>query len=85
VNVSNQLVTYPNPANTEVMITVPAKWQQKKVVFEIFGSNGQPVNHFETTSSNQTETVNISKLSNGFYVIKATCDGETAQQNIIKK
>jgi hypothetical protein len=79
------ILAYPNPATSELRVTIPASWQGKKVNFELFGNNGQAVAKNETTSSNQTETINVSKLAPGFYVIKVTCNNEVAQQKIIKQ
>jgi hypothetical protein len=64
---------------------VPSKWQGKKVSYELFGSNGQALVKYQASSSSQTESINVSKLAPGFYVVKVSCDDETAQQKIIKQ
>jgi hypothetical protein len=79
------ILTYPNPASNELRVTIPANWQNKKVVYEILAANGQTVQKFENTTSSQTESLNISKLHSGFYMIRVACEGETAQQKIIKQ
>ena len=79
------LLTYPNPATTEVRITIPADWQNKKVVYELFSANGQVAKKMETTGSSQTETMNVSNLNRGLYIVKVTCEGKTAQQKIVKQ
>lgn len=79
------LITYPNPAAQELKITIPASWQNKKVVYEIFSISGQVAKKMETANSSQTETLNISQLNSGLYFVKATCEGETAQQRIVKQ
>jgi len=76
---------YPNPVSTELRITIPANWQGKKVSYEVFANNGQVVAKNESTRSSQTETVNVSRLAPGFYVVKVACDNEVAQQKIIKQ
>ncbi|HYM94624.1 MAG TPA: T9SS type A sorting domain-containing protein, partial [Chitinophagaceae bacterium] len=78
------IITYPNPVNNELRITVPASWQNKKIAFELFNANGQLSKKTENASSSQTETINVSDLARGFYVVRVTCNGETAQQKIIK-
>jgi Secretion system C-terminal sorting domain len=75
---------YPNPANNELRITLPSNWQSKRVVYELFSANGQTAKRTENANSSQTETMNISNLAPGFYVVRVTCNGETAQQKIIK-
>ncbi len=79
------IAAYPNPATNELRITVPAGWQNKKIVYELFNSNGQVAKRLENGSSSQTETINISSLSPGFYFVRVTCNGETAQQKIVKQ
>jgi hypothetical protein len=79
------IFTYPNPANNELRITVPSNWQSKRVVYELFSANGQTAKRTENASSSQTETLNISALAPGFYIVRVTCNGETAQQKIIKQ
>ena len=79
------ILSYPNPAGNELRITVPPAWQNKKVTFEIFNTNGQVTKKIESANSNQTETIDVSKLVPGFYLVKASCNGETAQQKIIKQ
>jgi hypothetical protein len=79
------IVTYPNPVSNEVRITIPANWQNKKVVYEVYAANGRMVKRSETASSSQTETVNVSSLSPGFYIVRVSFEGQTAQQKIVKQ
>ncbi len=79
------ILSYPNPAINELRITIPANWQNKKVVYELFSANGQAAKKIEASSSSQTETLNISSLKSGFYIVKVSCGIETAQQKIIKQ
>ncbi|MBK8748906.1 MAG: T9SS type A sorting domain-containing protein [Saprospiraceae bacterium] len=66
-------------------MTIPADWQNKKVVYELFSANGQVAKKMETTGSSQTETMNVSNLNRGLYIVKVTCEGKTAQQKIVKQ
>lgn len=79
-----QITTFPNPATNEVRITIPANWQNKKVAYQLFSANGQPVKTTERANSNQTEVINVSSLAPGMYFVKVVCDGQVAQQKIIK-
>lgn len=79
------ITAYPNPATNQVNVTIPNNWQNKKVVFEIFNANGQVSKRSENNSGSQTETISVGNLASGFYVVRVSCDGETAQQKIIKK
>lgn len=78
------ILAYPNPASSTIRVTIPANWQNKKVVYEVYSANGQVMNRFQTASSSQTETLDISKLASGYYFVKVSCNGETAQQKIVK-
>ncbi len=78
------ILTYPNPANSELHITVPPNWQGKRIVYELFNASGQAAKRRENANSSQTETLNISNLAPGFYLVRVSCLGEIAQQKIIK-
>lgn len=79
------ILTYPNPVTTELRITVPANWQNKPVVYEVFNANGQTVKRIQTGSSSQTETINFATLARGLYIVKVTCEGNSGQQRIVKQ
>jgi hypothetical protein len=79
-----KMVTYPNPATSELRITVPANWQNREVLVEVFNPNGQQVKAIKDNNASQTETIAINDLATGFYFIKATCGNESAQQKFIK-
>jgi hypothetical protein len=77
--------TYPNPAGQELAITIPSKWQGKKVNVELFNSKGSMAKANTITTSNQVEPIDISNLTPGLYILKVTCNGQTARQKIIKQ
>jgi hypothetical protein len=79
------ITTYPNPVTSDLRITVPAKWQNKKVSYEIIANNGRLTLRTESGNSSQTETINVSNLTAGVYHVKVTCNGETAIQKIVKQ
>lgn len=78
------LQTYPNPVSAELRVTVPAGWQNKQTVFEIYSANGNLTARKTTTGNNQTETFSTVNLAPGFYIVRASCEGQTAQQKIVK-
>lgn len=79
------ILAYPNPVTNELRVTIPSDWQGKKVSYELYNNNGQVVvKNIEMTSS-QTQALNVNSLAPGFYIAKVTCDGEVAQQKIIKQ
>lgn len=79
------ILTYPNPVTSELRITVPNSWQGKKVNYELLGNNGRTAIRKQVGSSGQTENINVSTLTPGFYIVRATCEGESVQQKIIKQ
>lgn len=79
------LSTYPNPAVNELKVTIPAAWQSKVATYEVVNTNGQVAKRVVTGNSSQTETINVSSLAPGFYIVKVTCEGQTALQKIIKQ
>ena len=79
------ILTYPNPVSNELRVTLPNDWQNKKVIFEIYNINGQVSKRTENTNSGQTETLNVTNLARGFYLVRASCEGQTAQQKIVKQ
>lgn len=84
-NMTINIATYPNPVASEIRITVPAGWQNKKAVYEIIGLNGQTVKRTVSANSSQTETMNVSNLAPGLYFVKVSCEGQVAQQKIVKQ
>jgi len=82
---STSIVTYPNPVRNEIRVTIPAAWQNKKVVYEVYNAAGIVTNRKETTGSSQTETIDASSMAPGFYIVKVSFEGQVAQQKIIKQ
>ncbi len=79
------ILTYPNPVTSELRITIPNNWQGKKVTYELLNANAQVTKKTEAGSGSQTETLNVSSLSPGLYVVKVSCGAESATQKIIKR
>jgi SdrD B-like domain/Secretion system C-terminal sorting domain len=79
------IVTYPNPVSNEIRITIPANWQNKKVVYELYNAAGKVAKRIETAGSSQTETMNVNSLLPGLYIVRVSVEGQTAQQKIIKQ
>lgn len=79
------IVTYPNPVTSDIRITIPASWQNKTVVYEVYTVSGAQVIRKQTAGSSQTESVYAGNLQAGLYLVKAICGSETAQQRIVKQ
>lgn len=79
------ILTYPNPVASELRITIPNNWQGKKVNYEVINVSGQTARRMVIGNSSQTETMDLNHLAPGFYLVKVSCNGEVAQQKIIKQ
>ncbi|MDE3184302.1 MAG: T9SS type A sorting domain-containing protein [Bacteroidota bacterium] len=78
------IVTYPNPSSNELRVTIPFTWQNKRVSYELYNVYGQLSKRVEEGSSSQTETINVSKLPTGMYIMKVICEGQSFIQKVIK-
>ena len=78
------ITTYPNPVVNAVSITLPNSWQGKPVMLQLFTANGTVAKSIQLGSASQTETMSVSGISKGLYIVKAMCGEESAQQRIVK-
>ncbi len=78
------VTAYPNPVTDKLFVTTPSSWQKKKVICELFTIGGQLVKMFQSTSTDQTQVLNLDNTERGVYVVRITCGDETAQQKLIK-
>jgi SdrD B-like domain/Secretion system C-terminal sorting domain len=78
------IVTYPNPVTTELRISIPQEWQNKSVTYDLIAMNGQVVQTATSTRAGQTEVIDVSKNQKGVYMLKASCEGQSAAQKIVK-
>jgi hypothetical protein len=79
------ILAFPNPVTTELRISIPSNWQNKRVVYEVLSANGSVAQRSVSSSGSQTETLNTSSLAPGFYFIKVSCNGEIATQKVTKQ
>ena len=83
-NETANILTYPNPVQNEVRITLPSNWQDKQVVIELYNSNGNVVKRIVSARAGQTESINLQAVNPGIYIVKASNGTETAVQRIVK-
>ncbi|OFX46742.1 MAG: hypothetical protein A2046_01160, partial [Bacteroidetes bacterium GWA2_30_7] len=82
----NTISVYPNPANSHIIIT-----GLNKGTIEIINIQGQIVKTLSTLElsaaeiSNTKTTIDISKLSSGFYTIKIKTDNGIIEKKLIKQ
>jgi hypothetical protein len=79
-----KLITYPNPVEEQVKIILPSSWEGKPVLLELYNRNGDLIQNMRIENASQTEAMQLEKILKGFYMVKAVCNGEVAQQHFIK-
>lgn len=53
-----------------------------KTAVKVYNMNGQLVKSFEVKG---VQTVDVSSLAKGIYIVKTTSNGKTATQKVVKK
>ena len=79
-----KILAYPNPVTTELRITLPQDWQDRKVSYGLYNTNGQLVKQMVNNKSGQTEIMNVSDIAVGLYIMKVSNGDESAIQRIVK-
>jgi hypothetical protein len=83
-NANESVRVYPNPVANDLRITLPASWQDQKVVVDIYSTGGVLVKKVITNNAGQTETINVRALQAGVYMMRTTSGTETVSQQIMK-
>ena len=79
-----KILAYPNPVTTELRVTLPQDWQNTKLAFALYNVNGQLVKQVVNNRSGQTETINVSDIPVGLYMMKVINGDQSAVQRIVK-
>ena len=64
------LIVYPNPAVNVLNITVSAEMTGKSAAMKIYAADGKMVYQQQAAALNQTETIDVSRLSRGKYILQ---------------
>jgi hypothetical protein len=78
------ILVYPNPVTSELRVTLPANWQDKKVTIDIFTSTGILTKRFIANNASQTEMINVRSLAPGSYMVRSSNGTDSASHHIIK-
>lgn len=78
------IATFPNPATSQVRVTIPNDWQNQPVTYSIYNISGGIIRNKVCAQAAQTETFNISDLKAGTYFIKATAGGSSGVKQFVK-
>lgn len=79
-----KILVYPNPVVSNVLITLPAVWQDKQVSVQVINTNGLVVKNLTDARAGQTENMNVAGLPPGLYIVKVTSGKETTVQQLVK-
>ncbi|MGB3006161.1 MAG: SdrD B-like domain-containing protein, partial [Chitinophagaceae bacterium] len=83
-----QILVFPNPVRIggQVNIQLPESWQNKKITFEIMNQLGQVISIQSRQQASQVETVAISTLIEGSYLLRmSSVNGEVETRKIMVK
>lgn len=79
----NELLVYPNPAKNQLRIKNTAT-ETKDAIAELYTISGQLVLQEEMSLvENNPKKLNISKLKNGYYILKVSQNGDTMEEKIM--
>ena len=79
------VVAFPNPAISELRVNIPASWQNKAVTYSIYHINGSVVKQKISAQASQTETLSLSGLQKGIYLIKVAAENESVVKQFSKQ
>lgn len=83
-NAAQSIAVYPNPAVSDIRITLSNNWQDKAVNIQVMNANGQSVMQITNARPGQTETINVGGLTAGLYMVRVSNGIETATQRFVK-
>jgi hypothetical protein len=81
---ATSLSIYPNPASSEIRVTIPVSWQNKTVSYSIYDMQGILMKQRNSSNAGQTEALPINDLPAGNYVVRTAFGGQMAIKQFIK-
>ncbi len=79
------VTAFPNPATTEIRVTIPREWQDKTVKYELVSLSGQPVLSVQDKNSTQTKSLPLQQVAPGAYILRVSSQGASLEQKIIRR
>jgi hypothetical protein len=80
----SDVVLEANPKQSELRITIPQSWKGKTVYYEIYNEHEGLIKQKVSSNAIQTETLEITDLPVGRYMIKASNGSYSSEQRIVK-
>ncbi len=78
----NTVNVYPNPANRSVNIVLTGSMVNKPATISILSIDGKLVSIKKINTANQTETIDVSKMTNGKYIVRIITDADVVTKTI---
>jgi SdrD B-like domain/Secretion system C-terminal sorting domain len=80
---AGDVLIYPTPvSNAEVNITLTGNMVGKTITVSLISMEGKLMSQQRIINSSQTETIDVSKLANGNYILKIMTDAEVLNKTI---
>jgi hypothetical protein len=80
---AGDVIIYPNPASTGVInITLTGSMVNKSATVSILSMEGKLISQQQIVKTSQTETIDVSWLASGSYIIKIISDNEVVNKTI---
>ncbi len=77
------VIIYPNPVSTGVInITLTGNMINKLATVSILSMDGKLISQQQIANTNQTETIDVSRLANGSYVVRLIAENEVINKMI---
>lgn len=78
------ITIFPNPAVSDIKVTIPASWQNKVVAYSVYNGNGVQLSNKVSTRAMQTELIYVSGLKPGLYILKVSSGDATFIKQFVK-
>lgn len=76
---------FPNPANNELMVQLPASWMHQNMIIEILDQSGRMMHRHAGKVYSNLHRINLSGFTPGAYFIRTVCDEQTQMQKFLKQ
>jgi hypothetical protein len=80
---AGNLTIYPNPANDILHITFAASSINKSATISVIAMDGKIMYQKNITKLSQTETLDVSKLANGCYIMRVLTNEEVINKSVL--
>jgi hypothetical protein len=80
---AGDVIIYPNPVSTGVInITLTGTMISKSATVSILSMDGKLISQQQIVKTSQTETIDVSRLANGTYVVRLITENEVVNKTI---